>query len=205
MKVKKIFFDTKFTELSRKANLISIGLISDCGDFSFYAEIRPFTDLKKSKAILTVALMNNLKLGLFAADNVIPMLALPETTEIENPHFKAVASSQSELSEMLKQWLNRNFEKNSIEFWGDVCAYDSVLLNELISEKDDYYGLMFPDCVFSYIPFDLATLFKVAKIDANISREEFARGYRSKNKHNALWRCETIKRCYEKLSVFLKL
>jgi hypothetical protein len=51
----------------------------------------------------------------------------------------------------------------------------------------------------------LATLFKVAKMNEGISREGFARGFETENKHNALWRCETIKRCYEKLSVFLKL
>jgi hypothetical protein len=57
-------------------------------------------------------------------------------------------------------------------------------------------GASFPLDLF-YIPFDLATLFKVLGIDPDVSREEFANLQDLLSSHNALHDARVQRRCYE--------
>ena len=61
----------------------------------------------------------------------------------------------------------------------------------------DLFGgaMKIPECVY-YIPFDLATLFKVKGIDPDINREEYVGIIAGGNKHNALWDAQMIRACY---------
>lgn len=56
----KIFLDTEFTHLGQDADLISIGLVSECGN-TFYAEVKE---------------VNKVKCSQFVLDNVLPNLRL---------------------------------------------------------------------------------------------------------------------------------
>ncbi len=69
------------------------------------------------------------------------------------------------------------------------------------------FGL--PECVY-YIPFDIATLFKVKNLDPDVNRETFAliddtnikkfdEDWIGEKQHGALWDAQVIKACYEKL------
>jgi len=81
--------------------------------------------------------------------------------------------------------------------WSDTLAYDWVLFCQLFG-----HAFKIPDKVY-YIPFDLATLFKVKGVDPDINREEYAlsgpAGDVPDSKHNALWDAQVIKACWEKL------
>lgn len=77
--------------------------------------------------------------------------------------------------------------------WSDCLSYDWVLFNELFGG-----AFNIPKNVY-YIPFDICTMFELAGIDPDISREDFC-GIKDKSKkHNALFDVKIIKACYEKL------
>jgi len=96
-----------------------------------------------------------------------------------------------EIREALEEWLSY-FDQ--IEIWSDCLAYDWVLFNQIWG-----HAFNIPKNVF-YIPFDLATLFKLRGIDPDINREEFAGMTEDvTRKHNALHDSVVIKDCYEKL------
>lgn len=97
--------------------------------------------------------------------------------------------SQNEVASAIQSWL-KQFDR--VEMWSDVLAYDWVLFCNLFGSAFDI-----PQNVY-YIPFDLATLFKIKDIDPDVNREEFAELQNGAEKHNALWDAMVIKACYEK-------
>ena len=88
----------------------------------------------------------------------------------------------------IQQWLSIY---DRVEMWSDTLAYDWVLFNQLFG-----HAFHIPKNVY-YIPFDIATLFRIKGIDPDINREEFAG--MDGDKHNALHDARVIKACYEKL------
>lgn len=184
----KIFFDTEFTSLSKSADLISIGCVSETGE-TFYAE---FSDIDVSlldqwivKNVLSnCKYINSNTLN----DNELYMYdKISKSTEcFGNKVF---------VKQKLIDWLNQ-FENQGVEMWGDCLQYDWVLFNDLWDN-----ALKAPAFLF-YIPFDICTLFKLKGIDPNINREEFVGIKPDKNikKHNSLWDSFIIKKCYEKLN-----
>ena len=79
------------------------------------------------------------------------------------------------------------------EMWSDTLAYDWVLFCDIFGGAQSI-----PKNVY-YIPFDLATLFKLKGIDPDISRKEYSGLNRDiYNEHNALDDAIMIKRCYER-------
>jgi hypothetical protein len=75
--------------------------------------------------------------------------------------------------------------------WSDCLAYDWVLFCQL------WRGAFNIPKVVYYIPFDLATVFRVTGNDPDVNREEFA-GIEGA-KHNALHDARVIKACYDRL------
>jgi len=184
----KIFFDTEFTGLHQNTTLISIGLISD-DDKTFYAEL---TDYDESQ------------LNDWLKENVINNLILNEkehginSNSCYGQHWR-IKGNIEKVKNCLKTWL---YQFKKVEFWSDVLAYDWILLNNLIADYSNDYPEL-PEHIY-YIPFDIATLFKVNKIDPDINREEFVKDeLKDKNikKHNALFDAEIIKLCYEKFDI----
>lgn len=175
----KIFFDTEFTGLHQRTTLISIGCVSECGK-EFYAE---FTDFDQSQVDdwLQQNVIDNL---LFTED--YKREKLPGTTP------DGIVGPTEFIKEQFSGWLSQ-FEL--VEMWSDVLAYDWVLFNQIFG-----YAYNTPGNVY-YIPFDIATLFKIKAIDPDISREEFSGLDANGQKHNALWDAKVIKACYNKLVV----
>lgn len=187
----KIFFDTEFTGLHQKTTLISIGCIVEDGD-TFYAELTDYDASQVDEWIQT---------------NVIDKLfIMPRLVSADNQNMN-VSGNKRTVEHYLRKWLVEQSTKNAvygdmrnvfpdrhpqtIEVWSDCYAYDWVLFCDLFGG-----AFSIPDCVY-YIPFDLATLFKLKGIDPDINREEYA-GMSGGNKHNALWDAQVIKACYEK-------
>ena len=185
----RIFFDTEFTGLHRHTTLISIGLVAENGQ-EFYAE---FTDYDEGQV------------DDWLKENVINKLhlTLHENVELTIGAMDFNIKGNKRLVTMyLDQWL-RNFGQ-PLEMWSDVLAWDWVLFCQLWGRV---VGL--PECVY-YIPFDIATLFKVKGIDPDKNRETFAliddtnikkfdEDWIGEKQHNAIWDAKVIKACYEKV------
>lgn len=177
----KVFFDTEFTGLHQHTTLISIGCVAETGE-EFYAEL---TDYDRSQVSdwIKENVINNL---LF--QELIPELPYrfrkPEVTHARHE----VKNTWNVVAQELRAWLFR-FER--VEMWSDCLAYDWALFCELFGG-----ALKIPENVY-YIPFDLATLFKIKGIDPDVNREDFA-DMKAEGKHNALHDAQVIKACYEK-------
>lgn len=178
----KLFFDTEFTGLHQKTTLISIGIVSDCGK-EFYAE---FTDYDHNQ------------IDDWIEQNVINNLHYPDgdvsdciVTE-DRPNDMLVYGNSKEIKFYLEKWLSQ-FEK--VEMWSDCLAYDWMLFNNIFGD-----AFKIPENVY-YIPFDICTLFRMKKINPDISREKFAKinPEKAKEKHNALYDAKVIKKCYKRL------
>ena len=200
----RLFFDTEFTGLHKNTTLISIGIVSECGE-KFYAEL---TDYDKSQ--LNDWLNENVIANLFLTDeffgnpkSVHKSRELDKTKPIafwddENLY---VRGDKEFLKKELTNWFRwlaeqqENFEK--FEIWGDCLSYDWVLFNDIFGTTFDI-----PKEVY-YIPFDICPIFLEENIDPDINREEYAfEGNVPVNvkKHNALWDAEVIKMCFDRLN-----
>lgn len=183
----KIFFDTEFTGLHQNTELISIGLISECGK-TFYAEI---TDYDKSQIDdwLQKNVVDNLYLT--TSEGILKTVGKDKTLRCR---FKDLKIGLTVFLEQFKE----------VEIWSDCLAYDWVLFNQIFG-----HAFNIPKNVY-YIPFDLCTLLKLKDIDPDISREKLAcienmkmpnGKFPEKNedipKHNALWDAIVIKECYK--------
>ena len=181
--MKKIFLDTEFTGLRQDTTLVSIGLVSDCGK-TFYAEFIDF-DMDQIDGWLQENIVNKLKLVNEKSNHF--------WTNRDQDNLVSCGDKDFIQSE-LRLWLS-NFDK--IELWSDCLAYDWVLFCDLFGGAFEI-----PKNVY-YIPFDLATVFKVKGVDPDIDREKYA--FREvynemiRYKHTALWDAQVIKKCYEKL------
>lgn len=170
----RIFFDTEFTGLHQKTTLISIGCVDEDGR-TFYAELNDY-DQNQLDDWLRINVIGHL---------LYPQSLLAPPLDYKSHGMKSDALAVAfVLTEWLSQW-------DSVEMWSDCLAYDWVLLIELFG------GAFFVPKNVYYIPFDLATLFKLKGIDPDINREDFA-GMSGGVKHNALWDARVIKACYEK-------
>lgn len=172
----KIFFDTEFTGLHQNTTLISIGLVTENGR-EFYAEFTDF-DTDQIDDWLRKNVMANL---IYRHDQ--------DHAYTDGAHTGR-SGDKAYIAQELVQWL-ASFGDDEIEMWSDCLAYDWVLFCQLWG-----HAFKIPRTIY-YIPFDLATLFKIKDIDPDINREEFAGMAEGQSKHNALWDAKIIKACYE--------
>jgi hypothetical protein len=179
----KIFMDMEFTGLHQYTTVVSIGLVNEYGD-TFYAE---FTDYDENQV------------DGWLVDNVLDNLYLTEANEFPgNDKLNVKVRGDVRLVRRhMDNWFDEtliNHEEKRIEMWGDCLAYDWVLFCQL-------YGHSFntPYYIY-YIPFDICTLFKLAGVNPDINREEFAGCKDTDNKHNSLHDAKVIKMCYDKIS-----
>ncbi len=186
----KIFFDTEFTGLHQKTTLISIGCVSENGR-EFYAELIDYDETQ-----IDGWLQKNV------IDNLLYTASLNDDTFQQFTEGACIScvGTRGTVGEALKKWLS---EFGQVELWSDTLAYDWILFCQLWG-----HAFNIPANVY-YIPFDIATLFKIKDIDPDINREKFAYGTfiqeTKDKKHNALWDAKVIKDCYCKLSDFMLL
>lgn len=179
--MKKIFFDTEFTGLHQNTTLVSIGLVSECGE-QFYAEFNDF-DQSQVDDWLKENVIDKLCLYKGEGSRYYPMLN-KEKNQV------SMCLDKQEVKQELTNWLS---QFGQVEMWSDCLSYDWMLFNNIFGTAFDI-----PKNVY-YIPFDLCTMFKLKGIDPDINREEFAQFKSTKNKHNALHDAKIIKACYDKL------
>lgn len=183
----RIFLDTEFTELSQQAQLISIALVAENGDW-FYAEL---TDYDPNAA------------SAWVRENVISLLTGEALPNAQFVHAKAQMPCRGDIQDVhraLRRWFNRfGKEKNSIHIWADVLAWDWVLFCEVFTG-----AFAIPEQVF-FIPFDLSTLLLTKGIDPNITREELGKvevtiPKLKLAKHHALYDALLEKAVFERLN-----
>ncbi len=173
----EIFFDTEFTGLHQFTTLVSIGLIAETGA-SFYAELEDY---------------DQSQIDDWLKENVISELYLKHGLHYPDPKDYGTVQFRGTLREVksvLVDWLSRFPD---IQMWSDTLAYDWVLFNHIFG-----HAFNIPKNIY-YIPFDIATLFKIKGVDPDVNREEFAGLDDQGRKHNSLWDANVIKACYEKL------
>lgn len=178
----KLFLDTEFTGLHQNTTLISLALVADTGD-EFYAE---FTDYDAHQV------------DPWIQDNVLTNLILayhPVGSDVSNPeghhHIKGPTAF---VAESLMEWLRRF---GQAEIWVDVGAYDWVIFCQLFGGAQKL-----PKNIF-YIPYDVATLFRVVGIDPDVRRDAFAavNGWHDAlPQHNALHDAQVLRECWRIVS-----
>ena len=181
----KLFLDTEMTGLHKNTTLISLALVSEFNDV-FYAE---FNDYNKTQV------------DEWLQDNVITNLLFNKYEIVEEvlySNFFRIKGSKEIIVSYLNKWLNilqRVYGNTNFEIWSDCLAYDWVLFNDLFGNAFNLHKSIY------YIPFDLATIFKLKNIDPDINREEFSefKYTETDTKHSALTDAKVIKACYEKL------
>lgn len=177
----KLFLDTEFTGLHQNTTLISLALVADSGE-EFYAELTDF-DRDQVTPWIHEHVVQHLKQPHREATFCDTTTLLGSTTTMVGPTYFVAAQLQA--------WLQ---QFPSCEIWSDTLAYDWVLFCQLFGG-----ALNIPKNVY-YIPFDLATLFKVVGIDPDVNREEFAArtGWTDDlPTHNALHDARVQRECYK--------
>lgn len=179
----KIYFDTEFTKLSKDAQLISIGLISD-DNKEFYAEFTDFDRYDCNEWIEENVLINTSHYG----NTSITDILLNE----EDYHL----GTKEDIKKALLEWFD---QYESIELISDVSHYDMVLFIDLFGTALDLPEKIFPVC--HDINQDIALYHHITTYDAfDIGREEML----SNNniiikgaKHNSLYDAKVIKALHE--------
>lgn len=130
--MKRIYFDTEFTELSMAAELISIGLVYR-DSFNelryFYAEI----DIDKSKCNKWIK-DNVIKNCLFINKSGQALQEMyGKLNKVHN--MKYITGSKQDVAKALNILLEGIYKENNdkIEFVSDVSSYDFVLLVDLLT------------------------------------------------------------------------
>ncbi|MDB9494729.1 3'-5' exoribonuclease [Spirulina major CS-329] len=171
-----IFLDTEFTGLHQQTTLISLGLVADC-DRTFYAEFNDY-DPHQLNPWLEANVMPHLSFS--DCERHIPTLG--------DRHHR-MKSDRATIAQTLRTWFA---QFHRIELWADCPAYDWVLFCELFGGSQQLPpGL-------HYNPYDLATLFHCAGLDATCDRAQFA-GLSTLTLHNALDDAKLAQACYHKL------
>lgn len=173
-----LFLDTEFTGLRQDTELISIGITGSFKNqrYSFYAEYNDY---------------DRREITDWVRENVIKNLKFPEFAikEPKDNRLVFMKDNSENIKLKLTEWLA---ELGLVEIWSDCLAYDWVLFNNIFNNQ-------LPSSVY-YIPFDIATLFKINGIDPDIGRERYANVEDlPMRKHNALYDAWVIEKCYNKL------
>lgn len=180
----RVFFDLEFTGLRQNAQPISLGLVTDSGPQTFYAE---FSDTGQSD------------MSPWVIDNVLPKLRLVQA----GLHLGDIEGSwqykgpRRLAAQEIRRWLYGVWDDagqyEDIEMWGDVLAYDWVIFCELLGGSQNLSPFI------HYIPFDIATVFKLKGIDPDIDRAQFVGVGDVSLRHDALQDAALCGLCYAKL------
>jgi len=121
----KLFFSLQKTGEHRNATPITLGIVSECGKFSFYAE---FTDFDRGDNALYVQekILPVLRFTKLADENTVQNDVVTNMTVCGSRHFVA---------EKLEYWLTTIYHNDLVDFWGDSITYDWILLCELLDKR----------------------------------------------------------------------
>ena len=201
-KTAPIYMDTEFTSLSKDAELLSIGLIADDGEF-FYAEITDYDKNKIDPWVKDHVIRN------FINDDFTKTETLVSEVDLNGfvVGYRATGSKPY-IKDRLTDWLEKQYKKycnTKLQIYADVLSYDWMLFVDLLGSN----AFCLPKYIY-YIPLDLASVLQERGIDPDYDREVFVENYitrlhygegkvepidveppivfnRCKRKHNALW------------------
>lgn len=208
----KIYFDTEFTGLHQNTTLISIGLVSESGAY-FYAEFTDYDGSQVDDWILDHVIKNRIFNEVDHYEYIKEVWYDSPVDGNPHRHFNIyIKDSTQKISSNLLFWLkweSDSYMGRKVQFHSDCCAYDWVLLNDLICK--DGNALNLPDYL-DYIPIDLSTVLHMEDIDPDINREElvgdlFVRAMHERPpfnklieyKHNSLWDAYIISECFMRI------
>lgn len=217
------YYDTEFTGLHANTKLLSIGMVA--GNKMFYGEIAENIDDYKNNHSADDWIVQNVidKLERSHMGEVTPLSTLKE--DLNDNSLTIIIGSKSKVSNSLIDWIDTTRHNNEIDLFSDVCAYDTVLFNDLILNNPDVDVFSLPSFIPSYthdINHDIALAHNISyslafdlnrerllahskpdrsdvligKSQRTVSMEKF---YNSINKHNALYDALVIKNIYESL------
>lgn len=212
MKRTKLFFDTEFTELTRDASLISIGLISETG-VTFYAELNDYNHVNLSefvhKNVLPRRIYGEISPGTESHEERTEprVLINPVTAKEVEMYDIRMHGSRYQVKQALAEWLK---QFGPVELWGDVITWDHLLFVNLFGSSFDVPGNVL------YMAFDLATVFREKNMDPDFNRQDYIADRIGNIKlvngnypesqedianslHNALYDAMITRLCYAKL------
>ncbi|MGL4781589.1 MAG: hypothetical protein ACRCXN_12290 [Bacteroidales bacterium] len=158
----KIFYDFEATNVSRDADMISVGLVavtlyrnSLCAPNeinneyrvkTFYAELNDFS-LEKCGDWVKENIVGKLQLD-YLKSNLISDVPINGVDDITDKNNIKLLGTSSHISKHLKEWLSQ-FE--DIEFWADFDVIDKPMLIDLIADwnqQKDYtlHNKVYEDC-----------------------------------------------------------
>ena len=219
MKTKLLFFDMEFTALSPDAQLISLGIVSDCGK-SLYCEFSDY-DINRCDEWVKENVVGKLKMYGKQEDYI------DETLQYSNYE---VLSIMRGIRVHLANWITQ-FSDYQIQFVCDCGTYDWYWMVQLLAEwettgnEQGFIGQC-PTCsqegILNYrtglpklptnispVPEDLNDL--IARVKGisvreafDLNREEMVKEkltckYIQSGQHNALFDADVIKEIYQKL------
>ena len=137
-----IFVDTEFTELSQRAELLSIGCITQSGDI-FYGEIEDYDPEKINDFVRENVLTKFFGNGTKFLDSKLKIFIQEHrlTTTVFGPFEKVSEAFQKwvgEIDERLSEYENG---KPDIVFVSDVGYYDCVLMIDLLTNHGTSFDL----------------------------------------------------------------
>ena len=187
-----IYTDLEFTGLHKDTTVISVGCISEDGR-TFYGECSDYDKTQVDQWLID-NVINGLEMCKIHTDR-----GLPESTMIKveggNGFNTKSYGTKKDVGKDLKSWL---FQFDTVQFVGDVCHYDFVLLIDLISG----HALSLPNFISPYchdINQDIARYYDISDIEAfDINREEIVE-VDDNDKHNSLHDAIVCKMIHEKV------
>ena len=208
--MKKIYYDSEFTQLHRNSTLISVGFISEAGNY-FYAEFNDY-DKTQINDWLHDQVINNLLHSPTDYENlsyITKTLAPNQNQNVKCYNIEIVDNSENIKSELIN-WLKiESTDAGQVQIYTDCYAYDWMLLVDLLSDDELSTAMGMPEFI-NYIPIDLSTALWSRGIDPDISREEFGEISTDSDdidlsypittrKHNSLFDALVAKKCFEKI------
>lgn len=185
MKKIRLYFDTEFTELSKKGELISLALVSENNEI-FYAEFDDYPIKTCNEWVI---------------QNVIPNLLFKEKETFFKSSNDAcyMKDASDRIADALCNWFS---ELGNVEIYADCLAFDWVFFCNLFGTAFDI-----PKEIF-YMPFDLTGFLKYRGIDPDINREGFVKKHKgdafikkirlqASGLHNALYDALLVKAAFE--------
>ena len=111
----KIFLDTEFTGFELDASLISIGLVTESGDRTFYAELTDSYTLHQC--------------SYFVQEEVLPHLDAPTLSAISDYQNIYARMAKSQCRELLTQWLEAM--GTPVKIYSDAPNFDWQYFKDL--------------------------------------------------------------------------
>ena len=136
----KISVDTEFMGLNKDRSLISIGCVTEDDEYCFYAEISDYDETGKNDW-----LENNVISNLMFNQHNVYYECINETTYCKDTFSNVSKKFIDWLEYILKQYP----QYDKILFVSDCCAYDTVHLFDLLSDKKT--ALDVPSYIIPYV------------------------------------------------------